>query len=416
MVQEIDITHEKGVEGQTMFASGNLTTTYRNALIGSGGPYESPDVMPAMAWKDTKPFTVSVALPVSGNYVDVLFSRDVDPTSGQNAANYTFTGGLAALAAARDISDHRLIHLTTTPQHADSLYVLTVSGVSDEGSKETVAWPNNQRLFYGLTGSGIEFIVDNEDGAPEFTIVGSGWGTSSYGNCWNVNKHYHALGDGNNQAVYTTTVPVPGNYDVSFWVNDENYAADAHYYIDTHAGPDSAIGDQNWVGAPEDWQYLGTFPFSDTARVTVTDDWSGAGVYVIADAIKWEYVSPLEPDAPPAAVTDLASHRSGADIALTWSAVTQDTAGNPLTVDRYVIYRDTDPTIEPADSVGFTAGTEYNDPGAAGSPATNYYYIIRAVSDAKGKSAPSNQVGEFDIDLGNDKKTAARSGQTRSLR
>ena len=49
-------------------------------------------------------------------------------------------------------------------------------------------------------------------------------------------------------------------------------------------------------------------------------------------------------DGGAAAVTDLASQKSDDDITLTWSAVTQDTAGNPLTVDRYVIYRNSDPT------------------------------------------------------------------------
>ncbi len=404
MVAEIDTCRSEGVEGETMFSASDLHGSYQTALIESGGPYQYPDVMPEMAWKGDPPFIASVALPVSGSQVDVLFNRDVDVTSGQNAANYTFGGSLAAASAARDASDHRLIHLITTPQHPESLYVLTVTGVADESAKETVAWPNNRRKFYGLTGSGIEIIVDNADGAPDFTLVGSGWSLSTYGDCWGDDKRYHSSGDGDNKAVYTTPIAVPGIYAVDFWVNDENYAADAHYYLDTHAGPDSAIGDQNWSGGG--WRYLGDFPFSDTARVTVTDNFT-TGVYVIADAIRWTFIGPLEPDAPPAAVADLASAKSSGDIALTWSPVTQDTSGNPLTVDRYVIYRNDDPSAEPADSIGAASGTGYTDPGAAGSTASNYYYVIRAASDAKGKSAPSNRVGEFDLDLGNGKKAAA---------
>jgi uncharacterized lipoprotein YddW (UPF0748 family) len=415
MLQEIDITHEKDVEGQTLFASGDLTSTYRNALIGSGGPYENPADMPTMAWKDSKPFTVSVGLPISGDYVDVLFNRDVDLTTGQNPSNYTFGGSLAAIGAVRDASDHRLIHLTTTPQHPESLYVLTVTGVADEGAKETVAWPNNQRKFYGLTGSGIEIIVDNEDGSPEFTTVGTGWLTSTYGNCWNDNKHYHSLGDGDNKAVYTTTVPVPGNYAVYFWVNSENYAEDAHYYIDTYAGPDSTIGDQNYVPTPEDWRFLGTYPFLDTARVTVTDYWEGSGVYVIADAIKWVFSSPLEPEAPPAAIADLQATKSGADILLTWSAVTTDTLGNPATIDEYVVYRATDPYSPPGDSIGSTTLTEYTDPGAAGSAVINYYYVVKAVDEGQSKSSDSNRVGEFDRGLNVGAATIG-PGEIRALR
>jgi len=284
-----------------------------------------------------------------------------------------------------------------------------VTGVADEGSKETVTWPNNQRLFYGLSGSGIEIIVDNEDAPPAFTYTGS-WSISTYGNCWEENKHYHGRDTVNiDSATWMTPISVPGNYAVYFWVNDNAYAEDAHYYLDTHAGPDSAIGDQYYVsgGDPEDWQLLGTFPFSDTARVSVTTYWKGLGTYVVADAIRLVYSGPLEPEAPPAAVDDLTSVKSSGDIALSWSPVTQDTSGNPLTVDRYVVYRDDDPAAEPADSIGYSTGTAYTDPGAAGSTGTNYYYIVRAASDTKGKSAPSNRVGEFDRALGNAGKAAA---------
>jgi len=398
MVDEIEIARDEGVEGQVMFSASDLYGSYQSALIGSGGPYEYPDSVPAMAWKGSQPFIASVVLPISGDHADVLFNRDVDPGTGQNSANYTFGGSLAATAAVRDISDHRLIHLTTTPQHPESLYVLTVTGVADEGGKETVAWPNNRRKFYGMAGSGIEIIVDNEDGAPDFTTVGSGWLTSIYGDCWGNNKHYHSPDSGDNKATYTTPIVMPGNYAVYFWVNDNAYAEDAHYYIDTYAGLDSAIGDQNWNG--DGWHYLGTYPFADTARVTVTDYWELNGIYVVADAIKWTFVSPLEPTAPPAAVTDLASQKSNTDIVLTWSEVTTDTLGNPASIDGYVIYRNSDPTSMPADSIGATASAGFTDPGAAGSSGTNYFYVVRAVDDGQAKSANSNMVGEFDRQLG----------------
>jgi len=402
MVDEIDICRNEGAEGEVMFSATNLTSSYRNILVGSGGPYEFDADIPAMAWKDTQPFIASVALPIDGTHLDVLFNRDVDPTTGQNPANYTFGPGLASTAAVRDASDHRLVHLTTTPQHPESLYVLTVSNVADEGSKEGVAWPNNRRKFYGLTGGSIEIVVDNEDGAPAFSVVGS-WGTSTFGNCWNESKRYHARGGGLESATWMTPVATPGNYAVLFWVNSENYAQDAHYYIDTYAGLDSATGDQNYVPTPEDWNYLGTFPFSDTARVTVTDTFT-VGTYVVADAIKWAFVSPLEPQAPPVAITDLQSQKSSADIVLSWSPVTTDTLGNPETISEYVIFRDTEPYCPPGDSIGSTTDATYTDVGAAGGTSTQYFYVVRAVDEEQSKSDNSNQAGEFDIDLLNGSK------------
>jgi uncharacterized lipoprotein YddW (UPF0748 family) len=398
LADEIGICRSEGVEGQALFAATDLYYSLKDTLIAPGGPYENPAAMPAMAWKSAKPFAVSVALPVSSTQVDVLFSADVDQTTAEDVDNYLFDSGLLTLNAARDASDHRLVHLTTSTHYDDFLYTLTVSGVASEGSKETVAWPNNQRQFYGMQSRPLyaKLIVDNESLYPDtlFTTVGY-WRTSTYGECYGYYKHYHARGGGDSTATWTTALDSAGHYAVFFWVNYGDYTADAHYIIHTSAGPDTVIGDQNYE---QEWNYLGTYPFADTARVTVSNYFT-TGDYVIADAIQWLYVSPLSSDAPPAAVTDLASTKAGSDILLTWSAVTSDTLGQPETVEEYVIYRDTDPSVVPSDSIGATAGTDYTDPGAAGSTVTNYFYVVRAVNEAQAKSKASNLVGEFDREL-----------------
>jgi hypothetical protein len=55
--------------------------------------------------------------------------------------------------------------------------------------------------------------------------------------------------------------------------------------------------------------------------------------------------------------------------------------------------------------VGSTTDTTFTDPGAAGSTGTNYYYVVRAVDDGQAKSTDSNQVGEFNRELGTSVKT-----------
>jgi uncharacterized lipoprotein YddW (UPF0748 family) len=406
LADEIGICRSEGVEGQALFAAADLYGGLKDTLIGPGGPYASPAAMPAMAWKSSKPFTVSSVLPVSATQVDVQFSADVDQTTAEDESNYTFDSGLTAAGAARDASDHRLVHLTTNTHYDDFIYTLTVSGVASEGSKETVAWPNNVRKFHGKnTASPPGYIVDNGDLSPDtlFTYTGY-WRPSTAGNCYNIYKLYHAPGGGDSTATWTTAIDSAGNYAVFFWVNHGDYTSDARYIIHTSAGPDTAIGDQRYS---EGWNYLGTFPFADTARVTVTNEFT-TGEYVIADAIQWLYVSPISSQAPPAAVNDLAADKSAGDIVLTWTAVTADTLGNPETVDGYIIYRNSDPSMIPGDSVGTTSGTEYTDPGAAGSTGTNYYYVIKAVDDAQAKSDPSNAVGEFDRQVSSGSKAAGR--------
>ncbi len=402
LAAEIGICRSESVEGQALFSATNLYGDLKDTLIGPGGPYEVPAAVPAMAWKSARPFTVSVALPVSTTQVDVLFSDDVDQATAEDEANYVFDSGLMTLNAARDASDHRLVHLTTNTSYDDFVYTLTVDGVASEGARETAVWPNNRRRFIGKsTAFPPGYIVDDSNDSL-FTSVGY-WRQSSAGVCYGVYKHYHAKGGGDSTATWTTPVDSTGNYAVFFWVNHGDYTADARYIIDTAAGPDTVIADQNYE---QDWNYLGTFPFADTARVTVSNFFTTKS-YVIADAIQWVYVGPWSSDAPPAAVTDLASHKSGGDIVLTWSAVTSDTLGQPETVDEYVIYRDTDPAIVPGDSIGATAGTAYTDPGAAGTSGTNYYYAVRAADDAGAKSTPSGPVGEFDRQV----LTGAKGGQ-----
>jgi hypothetical protein len=102
----------------------------------------------------------------------------------------------------------------------------------------------------------------------------------------------------------------------------------------------------------------------------------------------------------PSRVADLTMTLCAEDLRLQWSTVTTDRLGNPLVVDQYRIYRDTeayfDPGSEPFDS---TASTFYTDTsGVAGDTGTHYFYAVTTVFSAK-ESEPSNVVGEFDRNL-----------------
>jgi subtilisin-like proprotein convertase family protein len=99
----------------------------------------------------------------------------------------------------------------------------------------------------------------------------------------------------------------------------------------------------------------------------------------------------------PAAVVDLSASLSGINIALSWSAVTDD-----LGVSHYVIYRNADPNFQPqaSDSIGWTDQTTFVDENSpVGSTGVNGYYVVKAVDAAGNKSNCSNAVGEFDKSL-----------------
>ncbi|PIS42567.1 MAG: hypothetical protein COT24_02945 [Candidatus Kerfeldbacteria bacterium CG08_land_8_20_14_0_20_40_16] len=79
----------------------------------------------------------------------------------------------------------------------------------------------------------------------------------------------------------------------------------------------------------------------------------------------------------PRPVDDLIAIRSGNDIHLSWSAVTQDTSGAPISVDYYRIYRSNNPWFNPAAQylIDSTTATSFSDPILD----YHYFYQVTAV-------------------------------------
>jgi hypothetical protein len=67
-------------------------------------------------------------------------------------------------------------------------------------------------------------------------------------------------------------------------------------------------------------------------------------------------------------------------------------------LSHYIVYRSTVPA-QTGDSLAGTTDTTYLDSGAVGDTLANFYYTVKAVDSEGRKSAPSGQVGEFDIPL-----------------
>ena len=144
-------------------------------------------------------------------------------------------------------------------------------------------------LLAGPSLAAYEVIVDDVDAGC--TFVGA-WGTSTYGNNYGGSKHYNYPGDGSETATWTTSLDYNGDYEVWFWVNNATYANLAQYIIQHSGGTDTTYADQYNEG--DGWHLLGTWDFTSSATVSVTDDsihWT-QGNYVVADAIRWVYLTP----------------------------------------------------------------------------------------------------------------------------
>jgi hypothetical protein len=129
-------------------------------------------------------------------------------------------------------------------------------------------------------------------------------------------------------------------------------------------------------------------------RLTATDP----GGKSAADSSASDFTIDNTPH-PPLAVDDLAVALADTALFLYWTAITEDTAGNTITVPRYVIYRGTVPDFlpGPADSIGAASATYYFDTTSAlQDTEVQHYYAVKAVDPAGGKSSQSNHVGEFD--------------------
>ena len=135
-----------------------------------------------------------------------------------------------------------------------------------------------------------EFIIDNDE--PGFTYSGD-WGISTQGNIYGCSKRFNNPGDGSDTTTWNFDPIPPGTYEVAFWINDNNYASSAGYYIKHDEAPaagELVSADQNFVG--DGWHELGTFSFTGgNAEIILTNaSWQGEGIYVVADAMRLDLI------------------------------------------------------------------------------------------------------------------------------
>ncbi|GEM_PF-3272293 len=154
------------------------------------------------------------------------------------------------------------------------------------GDVNYTGWNLDDIHLYQIPGGAAQFIIDNDE--PGFSMTGL-WSLSTQGVPYGTNKRYHAPGTGTNIARWNFTGIPAGKYTVEFWINDNNYAENAEYRVWHDAAPSEGeriLASQNFRG--DGWQTLGTFTFtSGAARIQVSDAaWTGAGIYVVADAMR----------------------------------------------------------------------------------------------------------------------------------
>jgi len=148
--------------------------------------------------------------------------------------------------------------------------------------------------------------IDNED--ETFSTVGEGWNPSTrdpgfYGNGY----LWHARGDGEAKAIWRADLATPGRYNVyARWVMSKpaDRARNAPFTVKTAEGEATVRVDmaqrQSAAEFPAGrvqsaWNLLGTFPLEKEAEIVLSND---ADNSVVADAIRIEYMEPLDAPIP----------------------------------------------------------------------------------------------------------------------
>lgn len=107
------------------------------------------------------------------------------------------------------------------------------------------------------------------------------------------------------------------------------------------------------------WEYLAGTVDTDANTVTVSD---------VTAFSRWKLLA----STPPLAIADLAASRSGSDLVLDWSSVTQDIKGQAITGVTYNIYRAAnDPYFIPG-STPFTQDQTSSSQGSNPSSSTTF--------------------------------------------
>ena len=227
------------------------------------------------------------------------------------------------------------------------------------------------------SGQVSDIIIDNTGAA----VVSGSWSTgTSATDKYGADYRYKSGGGGAAYLKYVPNIVTAGNYQVYEWhPQGANRTTGAQEIVTDNGGSHTFTINQQVNGGL--WNLLGTFSFAvGTGNVEITDGHTDTANVVMADAIKFVYVSAGSPPAAPSGLTATAASIS--QINLSWT-------DNSANESNFIVARSSTSGGPYTDIATLAANTtSYSNTGLAEN--TTYYYVVRA-SNASGSSANSNQ-------------------------
>lgn len=143
----------------------------------------------------------------------------------------------------------------------------------------------------------LKSLIKNKNKGPKYTYLqfwnpDREWKAVLHSDFYGQNirsAYYTRAGNGERKATWKTKLPV-GSYEIFFYINKINFGwyrnkqASDYNLVVYHDGGEEKIN-QPTENIEKGWAYLGTFTFSDTARVELSN--KSKGDMVFADAVKW---------------------------------------------------------------------------------------------------------------------------------
>ena len=135
-----------------------------------------------------------------------------------------------------------------------------------------------------------EMVIDNTDVRFSTNHAQGSWQqyTQSGGQHYADSHHYNVeSGTGQDQAIWSFTVPKPGYYDMyAWWWAGDWRPSDVPYTVNHYGGATTVRMNQRLDGGQ--WNLLGTYYLEDMGSVVMSDD-VASGQDIVADAIKLVY-------------------------------------------------------------------------------------------------------------------------------
>jgi hypothetical protein len=139
-------------------------------------------------------------------------------------------------------------------------------------------------LFSLIADAQVVVVVDNDDGSPAYTEVGS-WATSGSTGYDGGTYRFGSAG-GARSATWTASLPDAGYYEVFVWyVAGSNRATSTRYDVAANDGTHTVYINQTGGGLT--WETLGTYPFNAGNNSITLNGAGSSGGTMIADAVRF---------------------------------------------------------------------------------------------------------------------------------